>query len=75
MNALDSVQTNRLTTHLRGLVQTPEWRDIKRFIVAASADDNPGFVDEVAAQIKGALTIVVDQEVTQAKRLRGRLHG
>lgn len=68
---LDSVQKNRLTTHIRGLIQTPEWRDIKRFITAASADPNSNEVNVVAEEIQSALVDAVQHDKDQAIKLRG----
>lgn len=72
MSGLDPVQKNRLSTHIRGLMQTPEWRDIKRFIVAASADDDPASLDHVHRDIALAFTVALEQERDAALEQRRR---
>lgn len=62
MSGLTDLQKTRLASIIRDMKRSPEWQDLKRFLVAAKSPDSESNLDEVANDIKRALVVAVEAE-------------
>lgn len=69
---LTTIQRTRIATTIRSLRQTPEWQDLKRFLVAATASDNPGEIHEVSEELVQTLKDAMLDEANIAIEVRQR---